>query len=470
MRRLADLAFRVSSEHYRRRRAASLARDAEVRTRTDSGLKRGVGLIGVVMFGAGTAIGVSIFTVLQPASAIAGSGLLVAAVLAALPMILFALVYAFLSSALPRSGASFEWPTQFVHPMVGFLVAWLRILGSIGAIIVLATVLVNYLQMAGLDRLVAVSDTTAMAVIVTAIFLINWLGISVVARAQTLMMAVLLVAMALFVATGAPDMRFDRMTGVFAQGWLAIAAAVPLMITLFLGIESATEIGEEVRAARRTIPRGITLAVLLTGLVYFAVSVVALGLLGPEGLAESDAPLLEAARVGMAGWAVPVIVTAAVVSILKTMNAIVLIFSRYLFAMGRTGVLPQALGRVNRRFGTPHIALLIAYGGTLAAFLLPSSLVFLLLAVNIPTMLKYLTSCLSAIGLVRHHPELHTQASLNWSRGLVESIAIAGSLAALGIILAGIGADWRAYVLVGAWGLLGILYWLLRSTKAPITA
>jgi APA family basic amino acid/polyamine antiporter len=372
-----------------------------------------------------------------------------------------------MSSALPRSGASFEWPSRFVHPLVGFLVAWLRILGSIGAVIVLATVLVNYLQMAGIAWIEAVPDEAAMAVVISAIFLINILGVSVAARAQTAMMLVLLAALALFVGTGVGDMSAARAGDPLAAGWPAILAAVPLMITLFLGIESATEIGEEVRDARRTIPRGITLAVLLTAAVYFAVSIVALGLLGPDALAGSDAPLLEAARVGMGDWAIPVIVTAAVVSILKTMNAIVLIFSRYLFAMGRSLVLPASMGVVNARFGTPHVALGVAYVGVMAALLLPSNLVFLLLAVNIPTMLKYLCSCLAAIGLVRRHPELHAGASLRWSRRSVETASIAGVVAAVAVILAGLGADWRPYVLVGAWGLVGYLYWLVRRPRVP---
>jgi hypothetical protein len=55
-------------------------------------LKRRVGLTGVVMFGAGTAIGVSIFSVLAPAAKAAGSGLLVAVGIAALPMVLFAIL------------------------------------------------------------------------------------------------------------------------------------------------------------------------------------------------------------------------------------------------------------------------------------------------------------------------------------------------------------------------------------------
>ena len=38
---------------------------------------------------------------------------------------------------------------------------------------------------------------------------------------------------------------------MLANGWMAALAAVPLMITLFLGIESAVEIGEEVRDPQR---------------------------------------------------------------------------------------------------------------------------------------------------------------------------------------------------------------------------
>jgi basic amino acid/polyamine antiporter, APA family len=430
-------------------------------------LRKGVGLWGVVMLGAGTAIGVSILTVLQPAAAIAGSGLLIAVGLAALPMIVFALVYAFMSSALPRSGASFDWPSRFVHPLVGFLVAWLRILGSVAALVVLATVLVSYLQMSGAPWLAAIPRGALMALIVSAIFLVNLLGVSVAARGQLLLMLILLGALGIYAGASLPVLSLERIEPLGAQGWLAIAAAVPLMITLFLGIETATEIGEEVRDARRTIPRGITIAIMLTAAVYLLVALVTLGVLGSQVLAEAEAPLLQAAQVGMAGLAVPIILTAATVAILGTMNAIVLIFSRYLFAMGRSGVLPAAFGRVHGRFGTPHIALLAGYGGVMAALLLPSNLIFLLLAVNIPTMLKYLATCLAAIGLVRHHPDLHARALIQWRRGRVELLAMVGIAAALLIILAGLGADWRPYLLVLGWGGAGLLYWAIRRPADP---
>src|SRR5690625_5689092 len=96
-------------------------------------LRRGVGLASVVMLGAGTAIGVSIFSVLQPAAEVAGSGLLVAIPLAAVPMVFFACTYAWMASAVPVTGASYEWPRRFIHPAAGVVVAWLRILTHGGA-------------------------------------------------------------------------------------------------------------------------------------------------------------------------------------------------------------------------------------------------------------------------------------------------------------------------------------------------
>ena len=101
-------------------------------------LRKRVGLTSVVMLGAGSAIGVSIFSVLAPGAKAAGSGLLIAIGIAALPMIVFAIIYSFLSSALPKCGASYEWPRRFIHHAVGFLITWLRILSNVGAIVVLA--------------------------------------------------------------------------------------------------------------------------------------------------------------------------------------------------------------------------------------------------------------------------------------------------------------------------------------------
>jgi basic amino acid/polyamine antiporter, APA family len=435
-------------------------------TSAGGALEARVGLLGVVMFGAGTAIGVSIFSVLQPAADVAGSGLLLAVLLAAVPMVLFSMLYAFMSSALPKSGASFEWPTRFIHPLVGFMVAWLRILGNVGVMTVLTTVLVDYVDVA-----IPLPEVLTKLLLITAVFAVNYVGVSVAARVQILMMAILLAALGAFVLAGAPAVDVSTIGSPLASGWTAIFAAVPLMISLFLGIESATEIGEEVKNARRTIPVGIALAVALTAAVYLLVSVVTLGILGPERLAASNAPLLDAAYGPLGGLAEPVMLGAATVAILKTMNSSALIFSRFLFAMGRSAALPPALGRIHRRFGTPHVAITVAWLACLTGLLMPSSLVFLLLAVNIPTMLKYLASSWSAVRLVEHHPELYARAALQFRPSTIRITAWTAVLCGVGIVIAGLGADWRPYALVAGWGVAGLGWWFFRTRRtAPAVA
>lgn len=425
-------------------------------------LRRDVGLLGVVTFGAGTAIGVSIFTVLQPTAQIAGSGLLAAIGVAAAPMVLFAVAYAYLGSVMPISGASYEWPSRFLHPSVGFMIAWLRIVANVGALTILAQVLVSYLGM-----VVQLPPKLSVALLLTVVFALNFVGVSIAARVQSVMMILLLAVLALFVVTGAPHLDLGLIGSPIGHGPMAVLAAVPLMISLFLGIESAVEIGEEVRDAQRTIPVGIALAIGLTALVYGLVAFTALGLIGPDHLAASKAPLLDAAKAPLGAFATPLIVGAATVSIFKSMNAAALVFSRSLFAMGRSGVLPRAFGAVHPRFGTPHRAILLAYGCALCGLLLPPSLIFLLLAVNVPTMLKYMACSLAAARVAWRHPDLHARSHLRMPKSLVVVLGCTGALCALVIAIFGIEADSRPYVLIGGWLVLGLIYWLVRGRRIP---
>jgi APA family basic amino acid/polyamine antiporter len=175
--------------------------------------------------------------------------------------------------------------------------------------------------------------------------------------------------------------------------------------------------------------------------------------------------LLDAARVPLGHWAVPLIVGAATASILKTMNASALVFTRSLFAMARTGVLPHSLAGVHERFGTPHRAILLGYVLSMCGLFMPSSLIFLLLAVNIPTMIKYLACSLCAVRVARSYPELQARTAIALNATWVVWIGYAAALCALLIIIAGLGADLRPYWLVGGWFVVGVLYWLFLGRK-----
>ena len=423
-------------------------------------LRRDIGVTGIVALGLGTAIGVSVYSVLAPATQLAGVAMIVSMLLAMIPMMVYAIIYGFMGAAVPVTGASYEWPRRFVHPFLGFIISWLRIAGSTSAVIVLTMVLVSY---AG--AFVALPLKPTMFGLLVFVLVVNLLGVSAAAKSQGVMLVILLGTCALFAFGSVPSIEVSNFTPFASHGVAGVFAAVPLLISLFLGIESATEVGGEVKNPARSIPLGIAISIVLTAVVYLMVAIAALGVLGPEKLGASSAPLLDAgiAAFGPAGRYL--IVASAVVAIGSSINATFIIMSRFLYAMAREGMLPSPLAKVSGKHDVPLAAILCAFVLCCIGLFLPENLVFLFLAVNIPTILKYSATCLAAVGLLRKRPDLYEAARFRPAKGMIYALAVAGVGMGILIIVAGWSADWRPYALLLAWAFIGCLYYLIIGRR-----
>ena len=78
---------------------------------------------------------------------------------------------------------------------------------------------------------------------------------------------------------------------------------------------------------------------------------------------------------------------------------------------------------------------------------------------------RSVSNCWSAWRLVDHHPDLHARAHFALSRKAVRAWAIAGIVCGLVLIIAGIGADWRPYAVLGVWFAIGLAYWVARGQR-----
>jgi APA family basic amino acid/polyamine antiporter len=108
------------------------------------------------------------------------------------------------------------------------------------------------------------------------------------------------------------------------------------------------------------------------------------------------------------------------------------------------------------------MALFTVFGIGCVGLLMPMELTFLFLAVNIPNLAKYGSICLSAARVARDHPELHAGAGFRPARGTMMTLGLAGALCALGLIVIGLEADWRPYVLLLVWGGVGAIWYFVR--------
>jgi basic amino acid/polyamine antiporter, APA family len=417
-------------------------------------LRQDVGLTGIVALGLGTAIGVSVFSVLAPATQLAGPAMLLSMLFAMVPMVVFAIIYAFMGSAVPVTGASYEWPRRYVHPFVGFFISWLRIAGSTSAVIVLTMVLVSYV-----GTVMNLPLKPTMFALLVFVLVVNLLGVSAAARSQGVMLFILLGTCAIFAFGSIPSIEAANFQPFASKGIGGVLAAVPLLISLFLGIESATEVGGEVKDPARSIPLGITISIGLTAAVYMLVAVAALGVLGSERLGASAAPLLDAGVEVFGPAGQYLIIASAVVAIGSSINATFIIMSRFLFAMASEGILPSRLARVTGKHGVPRAAVVCAFALCCIGLFLPQNLVFLFLAVNIPTILKYCATCLAALGLLKARPDLHASSRFRPSRPVIRALALAGIGLGLLIVVAGWTADWRPYALLTGWACIGCIYY-----------
>jgi amino acid transporter len=133
----------------------------------------------------------------------------------------------------------------------------------------------------------------------------------------------------------------------------------------FLGIESALVPSGEVKDPSRTVPRAIAIAIVSVVVVYLAVQLVAQSALG-DALGASNTPVADAGGKLLGGWGRTFILVGSTVSMFGYVSGMTLGTPRALYAFARDGFLPRAVGVVNERFRTPHVAILIQVVVTIA--------------------------------------------------------------------------------------------------------
>lgn len=248
----------------------------------------------------------------------------------------------------------------------------------------------------------------------------------------------------------------------------------------FFGFEATAVFRHEARDPLRTIPRATYVAVLLIGVLYTVSSWLVISGLGAEDALAAAAASPDSVVVALAGDVVaPIMRDVTQVLVVTSMFACMLgfhnIVARYLFTLGRRGVLPSALGQVHPVHRAPSRASLAVTGIT-AVIVLVSALAQLDPVVEIYTWY----SGLGAIGVIAMMA-LTALAVLRFGgrrAGAITLVATGlgglGLFVVLGISLANfplmvggtVAAIVCAALLVGAF-VLGAVAGPTRSTGAP---
>jgi APA family basic amino acid/polyamine antiporter len=332
-------------------------------------LRRDLGLLDAVGVGFGAIIGAGIFVVTGVAAGIAGPSLLVGLFVAAIAATANALSSAQLAARYPQSGGTYEYGYQVLSPTVGFVAGWMFLASKIAAAGTVAKGLAGYVASMAPDLPPGAVSAGAIA----AFTALNYVGVKRSSRVNLAIVSVTITALVALVAGGVSSFRLEHLQPFAPGGWQATAEAAALLFFAYTGYARIATLAEEVHDPRRTIPRAIIITIGGAVLLYAAVALVAVGVVGAPALAATTAPLrVVATASGVPGMAT-IVAIAAVTAMLGVMLSQIVGLSRMVFAMARRGDLPGWLADVHPRYQVPGravlavgaIAMIVAATGTL---------------------------------------------------------------------------------------------------------
>ena len=317
-------------------------------------LARRLGTTDAVVLGLGSMIGAGVFSAFGPAAQAAGAGLLIGLVVAAAIAYCNATASAQLAAVYPTSGGTYIYGRERLGPWWGFIAGWGFVIGKSASCAAMALTFASY-AIAGpwwLQRIAAVAAVVALSAL-------NYRGVTKTAILARILVACTLIALtALVVGIVMAEPDPSHLTlGVWPTAPLyGVLQSAGLLFFAFAGYARIATMGEEVRDPARTIPRAITLALVIAVAIYLVVGVAALLAAGPDRLARAAAPLTEAVRAVGATPLVPVVAAGGALASLGALLALIAGLGRTTLAMARNRDLPAWLAAVHPRHRVPHHA------------------------------------------------------------------------------------------------------------------
>jgi ethanolamine permease len=336
---------------------------------------------------------------------VAGTGgFLIATIIVTVFYVTFIFSFTELTAAIPQAGGPFTYAYKALGPLGGVIAGYATLVEFLLAPPAVAFALGSYMHF--LHPAIPVLPVAIGCYVVFTI--INMLGIKESAMFSLIVTLLAVTELLVFMGIVAPAFKWENFKqDAMPFGWGGVFAAIPFAIWFYLAIEGVAMVAEEVKDPQRTIPKGyissiVTLTLLALGVMFFTG-----GVTNWHNLSRIDYPLPEAISIVLGkqnSWT-KVFAGIGLFGLVASFHGVIISYSRQLYAMARSGYLPQVLARVHTRFRTPHIAMIAGGGiGIIALCLGNTGQVITLSALGAVVM--YIISMVSLLVLRRKQPTL----------------------------------------------------------------
>lgn len=322
--------------------------------------QRQLGLLQTTSLVTGNLVGSGVF-LLPAALAIYGNLTLIAWLLTGLGALMLAWLFAKMSLLNPQNGGPHQFVTEAFGKPCGYWVAWgYWMLSWISnAALIVAAVSYFGVLFGPFSPVQVLLIELGILVTITSI---NIIGIQAAGKFEFVMTTLKLIPL-----VGIP------LVGLFYLDWTALSFSLPQEITVgsgikaamfltiwgFVGLETATVAGGEIKNPRQTIPFATLFGTGLALAVYLLGCFVMLNLLGQQVLMKSQAPYADLAGTMFGGNWAPWIALAAVICCLGSFNGWTMVVGRIAQGAANQDLFPPIFAKTNRQ-GTPYMSILIS--------------------------------------------------------------------------------------------------------------
>lgn len=150
---------------------------------------------------------------------------------------------------------------------------------------------------------------------------------------------------------------FEFDTGDGGVFWPVIAGTT-LAFFAMVGFEDSVNMAEETKEPSRYFPKMLFAGLAIAAILYTTVSIVAVAIVPLDELAEGDTPLLKVVSAGAPSFPSWIFGLITMIAVGNSALINLLMASRLVYGMSQEGVLPGALGKVNRQSRSPVTAIL----------------------------------------------------------------------------------------------------------------
>jgi basic amino acid/polyamine antiporter, APA family len=342
-----------------------------------------------------------------------------------------AATYAEATAMYPEAGGSSSFARRAFNEGVSFFAAWAQMLNYTITVAISAFFVPHYLGGLFWEPLrSAPGDIIFGAGVIAVLALVNVVGVKESAGLNILLAVIDFLTQLLLVIVGAvlvfsPEVLTSNVVWGEAPTWTNFVLAIPIGMIAYTGIETISNMAEEAKEERTTIPAAIGRVRLAVYAIYFTLPAVALSALPVTfneqtgeyqtllGLPEEEGgyagdPILGVVKQIDLGplqsiGELYVGLLAATILFIAT-NAALIGVSRLVYSMGIHRQVPDALRQLHPRFRTPWIGILL-FGGAAIVTLLPGQAEFLGYMYAFGAMLSFTIAHLAVIRLRRTQPD-----------------------------------------------------------------